>query len=118
MSLFFYKLLHIAGIMMLFLAIGGAVLRASLAEKSAKMERFIIINHGLGLFIILVAGFGQLAKIGMQFPGWVIVKLIIWLVMGALILPIKKKPELNQVWWFFALAMGVFSGYLALYKPF
>lgn len=118
MSLFFYKVLHIAGIIMLFMALGGAIVRAVLAQQSPKLEKFVLLNHGAALLIILVAGFGLLAKIGMTFAGWVIVKMFIWLIMGALILPIKKKPELNTVWWIFALLMGVFAAILGVYKPF
>ena len=99
-------------------AIGGAVVRSVLSEKSAALEKLILINHGLGLFLILVAGFGQLAKIGMVFSGWVIVKMIIWLFMGALIMPIKKKPEMKTIWWYTALVLGTLAAYLALYKPF
>ena len=118
MSLSFYKILHLVGIFMLFSAIGGAVVRSILAEKSAALEKLIIANHGLGLLLILIAGFGQLAKIGMEFSGWVIVKIVIWLVLGAMIVPIKKKPQMNKVWWYSALVFGALAAYMALYKPF
>ncbi|MCB0282649.1 MAG: hypothetical protein H6627_02925 [Calditrichae bacterium] len=118
MSLLFYKVLHLVGIIMLFAALGGAIVRAVLAQQSPKLEKFVLMNHGLALLIILIAGFGQLAKIGMTFAGWVIVKMFIWLIMGALILPIKKKPELNIVWWITALVLGTVAAIMGVYKPF
>jgi len=118
MSLLFYKVLHIIGILMLFLSIGGAVMRAAMDSKNEKLERFILINHGVSLFIIVVAGFGLLAKVGMVFTGWIVIKIVIWLIMAGLILPIKKMPEKSSVWWFFALLLGAIAAYMALYKPF
>ena len=38
-------------------------------------------------FAASVAGFGQLAKIGMQFTGWVVVKIILWLLLGRICKP-------------------------------
>ena len=118
MSLLFYKVLHIIGILMLFLSIGGAIIRAAIDQKNEKLEKFVLINHGSSLLIILVAGFGMLGKLGMVFSTWVVVKIIIWLLMGALILPIKKMPEKRAVWWFTALLLGAISAYMAIYKPF
>ena len=118
MSLMFYKVLHIIGILMLFLSIGGAIIRASIDQKSEKLEKFVLMNHGIALIIIVIAGFGMLAKLGMVFTGWVVVKIIIWLLMGALILPIKKMPEKRAVWWFTALILGSIAAFMALYKPF
>ena len=118
MSLMFYKVLHIIGILMLFLSIGGAIIRASIDQKSEKLEKFVLMNHGIALIIIVIAGFGMLAKLGMVFTGWVVVKIIIWLLMGALILPIKKMPEKRTVWWFTALILGGIAAFMAIYKPF
>jgi len=118
MSLMFYKVLHIIGILMLFLSIGGAIIRASIDQKTEKLEKFVLMNHGIALIIIVIAGFGMLAKLGMVFTGWVVVKIIIWLLMGALILPIKKMPEKRAVWWFTALILGGIAAFMALYKPF
>jgi len=120
MTFEFYKILHIIGIIMLFLGVGGAVVNSILNTKSNPIEKFVLMNHGVGLLIIIIAGFGMLAKMGggMQFPGWIIIKVVIWLVMGALIMFIKKKPGLKTLWWYLALTLGTLAGYLALFKPF
>jgi len=118
MSLLTYNLLHVIGILMLFVGIGGAIIRSVSASESKSLEKLVLMNHGIGLFLILIAGFGQLAKIGMQFSTWVVVKIIIWLLMGSLIMFIKKKPELKTLWWYGALVMGGFAAYLGIFKPF
>ena len=41
-----------------------------------------------------------------------------WLILGALIMFIKKKPELKSLWWYGALIMGGFAAYLGIFKPF
>lgn len=118
MTLTFYNVLHISGIILFFMAIGGAVIRAALEVKDKKLEKFILINHGIAGFIIIVSGFGQLAKIGMQFPGWVIIKIFIWLLLGAIIVPIKKAPDKKHLFWFIALLLGGLAAYMGIYKPF
>jgi hypothetical protein len=43
-----------------------------------------MITHGLGLLLVLVAGFGMLAKLGIHgVPTWAALKLIIWVALGA-----------------------------------
>lgn len=118
MTITFYKVFHIVGIMILFLAIGGAVIRAYLVSKSDVLEKFILINHGAAMLIILITGFGQLAKLGMEFHTWVIIKMVIWLIFGAIIMPIKKAPGKKYLLWFISVALGASAAYLALYKPF
>ncbi len=118
MTLTLYKVFHIVGIIMLFLAIGGAVLRAVLASNSEVLEKFVLINHSIASLIILVTGFWQLAKLGMEFHSWVIVKMVIWLILGGIILPIKKAPDKKYLLWFLSLALGAVAAYMALYKPF
>ncbi|MDB6139671.1 MAG: hypothetical protein JWO94_2743 [Verrucomicrobiaceae bacterium] len=83
MSLPFYNILHIVGA--LFLCIGFAAL------ISAKSARKGMMFHGIGLLILAVSGFGQLAKLGMtaHMPVWVIVKIVLWLVLG--FLPVLAK---------------------------
>jgi len=117
-SILFYKVLHLIGIIMLFLSIGGAVIRAAANQQNEKLEKFVLINHGISLLIIVVAGFGLLAKLGMIFTGWVVVKIIIWLLMAVIILPIKKMPEKKSVWWYTALILGAIAAFMAIYKPF
>jgi hypothetical protein len=114
----FYKVLHLIGILMLFLSMGGAVIRSAIGAQNEKVEKFILMNHGISLLIIVIAGFGLLAKIGMVFAGWIIIKIVIWIVMGGLLVFIKRIPGKQSLFWFLILFLGATAAVMAIYKPF
>lgn len=101
-----YKLLHLVGVFLLFISLG------SLFTKYTKAA---VIGHGIALVLLLVAGMGMTAKIG--FPGWVIAKLVIWLIFGAAIVLAKKKILQGPAAWAVMIALGTLAGYIALFKP-
>ena len=78
----------------------------------------LILLHVTLLLIALIAGFWIMAKIGLDFDGWVIGKLIIWVVFGGLMVLIKRKPEMSMVWAGLSIALGILATYLAVIKPF
>ena len=71
----FYEILHIIGIAMLFLAIGGVSVHAANGgtKATSNTRRLVGSIHGFGALLILVGGFGMLARIGLEhgegFPG-------------------------------------------------
>jgi len=74
-----YLILHLTGFLFLALSIGGFV--TSQASDRAKSLKIL---HGIGMFLLLLGGFGMLARlsIGWPFPVWTFIKLFIWLLMG------------------------------------
>ncbi|MCC6242881.1 MAG: hypothetical protein IT353_08570 [Gemmatimonadaceae bacterium] len=118
----FYEVLHIIGIAMLFVAIGGvAVHAANGGSKSASSTRGLVGSmHGLGALLILVGGFGMLARMGLvqgAFPGWLWGKLIIWTILSAIVLLPYRKPELARPFLRLLPLLAGAAVYLALYKP-
>lgn len=120
----FYEVLHIIGIAMLFVAIGGVSIHAANGGSKATSETRKLVGsvHGLGALLILVGGFGMLARIGFQhggnFPGWLWVKLIVWVILSAVVLVPYRVPSLARP---MALILPLLAGvavYMALYKPF
>lgn len=107
-----YKLLHLAGVMAVFMGLG-----ISLPPETAFRKQGGLF-HGIGLLVILVAGFGLIAKLKYGFPLWVILKLVIWLALGALPVLGKKKVLPIAAVWVLALVLGVGAAYLGIYKPF
>lgn len=117
-----YKLVHILGVLVLFLALGGlSILAANHAGDDARRQRRLVIaTHGVALFIILLGGFGMLARLGINtgFPGWIWAKLAIWVILGALVALPLRFPALARPLWLLVPVLGTAAAYMALYKPF
>lgn len=118
MDLNLYRLLHMTGVIFLFTALGGAMLAHREGAAGAAARKLSSITHGIALLIILVAGFGALAKLGLAMPGWAWAKLAIWLALGAAPVFVRKRPDLAKVWWWVLPLLGVVAAGLARYKPF
>lgn len=122
MSYSFYKVLHLFGAFLTLAALGGLALHAAIGREKAEntIRGFSAAMHGVGLLILLVAGFGALAKLGVTggFPGWVWAKLAIWVVFGAAVaLPYRSQALAKHLLWILPL-LAALNGYLAIYKPF
>jgi hypothetical protein len=121
-SLEFYKVLHIVGLVAVWMALGGATLHAANGGNRAsnKARGLVAGTHGIGLLLMLVGGFGMLAKLQLMgaMPGWVVAKLVLWLLVGgALVLPMRM-PALARPLWFALPVVAGLGAWLALYKPF
>ncbi|MDQ8159650.1 MAG: hypothetical protein P3B76_04545 [Gemmatimonadota bacterium] len=120
----FYEILHIIGIAMLFVAIGGVATHAANGGSKATSTTRPLMGsmHGVGALLILVGGFGMLARLGFlhgsSFPGWLWVKIIVWVILSAVVLLPYRRPALARP---FLLLLPLLAGvavYMALYKPF
>jgi hypothetical protein len=120
----FYEILHIVGIALMFVVVGGVAVHAANggAKKTSETRGIVATMHGLGSLLILIGGFGMLARMGFQhganFPGWLWVKIIIWLILSAITLMPYRKPVLARP---FLIVLPLLAGvavYMALYKPF
>lgn len=122
MSIEFYKLMHLLGIFTVIFSLGGMCLHViSGGTRNYSGRKWAALWHGLGLLVVLVAGFGLLAKEGLMqtgMPGWVIGKLCIWLILGGMPALIYRQPKLAKLFWILILAFGGFAVYLVMYKPF
>ena len=122
MDLSVYKLIHLIGLIMMFTSLGGLMLHAvnGGGREDNKGRKIAGMTHGLGLFLLLLGGFGMLAKLGIKWPwpGWIITKMILWLVLGGIVSVIYRKPELGKSLWFIVMLLGFGAAYLALMKPF
>lgn len=116
-----YKNIHLIGVFMVLMALGGVVLHyVSGGGQRYPWRKPVAITHGVGMFLILLGGFGVLARKGIfwSWPGWVTGKVAIWIVLGALIAVIARKPTLAKPIWWITIALSGLAAYLAGSKPF
>lgn len=118
-----YKLVHVAGLLMVFMSLGATALHAmNGGTKSSNQARGLTTaTYAVGLLLILLGGFGWLGASGMMsegMPGWTWAKLGIWMAVGALLALPNVRPEYSRLAWILAPVLGVIGGWLAGYKPF
>ena len=103
----FYQVLHIIGITMVFLGYGALLARSMAAPDNVSVRKLGSTTSGIGLLLILVAGFGLISKMGYSFASpWLIVKMLIWLALGGLIVLINRKPQLAVMLWWLLIALA------------
>ena len=114
-----YKLLHLAGIIVLFLALGGVVVHAAAGgERRHSARGLVMAAHGLGVFLVLLGGFGMLAKLEAGgIPAWLHPKLAIWLVLaGAVALP-YRRPGLARPLLVLLPVLGAIAAWIGISHP-
>ena len=102
MAILVYKVLHLVGITMIVVPLGALALHVlnGGTRTSNQHRRLLAITHGIGLLLTLVAGFGMLARLGIDgFPSWAILKTIIWLVLGAALGLLYRVPATAKIVW-------------------
>lgn len=120
MSYDFYKIMHYLGIFLTLSALGGQFVQALNGgdAKQAPARRWIGMFHGIGLLLVLVAGFGMLAKAQLPIQGWTITKLLIWVLLGGVGAVAARKRSAAGLLWVLTIVLAVSAAYLARFKPF
>lgn len=119
MSYEFYKIVHILGIALVVLSLGGIFMHVMNGgtKASNSFRKGAIISHGIGLVLILVAGFGMLAKLQLNMgAAWVVGKIVIWVLLGALVAVAYRKPQLASKLWFVVPVLVTLAAVLAVFK--
>ncbi len=117
-----YKIVHFLGIFMIFVSVGGVMLYTLNGGIKAdnSLRKTAGITHGIGLFLVLLGGFGMMARISVQWPwpGWLYTKLVIWLVLGGITGLIYKLGTTGKGLWYVVILLGTIAAYMAIFKPF
>ena len=119
-----YNVAHIVGIIMIMAALGALALHAMNGgtRDSNRAHGLIAGLHGLGAFLVLLGGFGMLARIGFEhgspFPGWLVVKIVIWLVLAGSVIVPYRRSMLGKPLLLVLPILGGLAAYMAVYKPF
>lgn len=111
MSYEFYKIMHLVALIFVVACIGVNFF----SETPKKIAR---IGGMVASFLLLVGGMGLLAKTGLGWPTWVIVKMLIWLAV-AVSAPImaRKLKEKKPLGFSLILALLTIAICLAVTKP-
>lgn len=120
MTLENYKIIHLCGLMFLFFGLGGTLALAYAGGEASKKARSLTFaTHGLGLFLILLGGFGMLARLQLihELPSWVYTKLGIWLALGGAIALAKRKPQMAWTLTMGFVILAATAAYLGITKP-
>lgn len=119
-----YKVVHYAGIFILITALGATLARAAMGGGDAPRDPWgkrLVAVHGTALFLILLGGFGMLARLdvtqGLGLPGWIWAKLGIWVVLGGILAARRRPGTAARALWLVP-ALAVVAGLVALTKPF
>lgn len=116
-----YKILHISGIVLLMLGLSAVLfLHAIKAQIPGKLKMIAYASHGIGTFLILLGGFGMLARLGLaqSMPTWVHAKLAIWVVLALAVAVAKRKAQWTGIQIIFYTLLAATATYVAVYKPF
>jgi len=116
MSFQVYTLLHIIGIVLVFMALGALAFHGANGgtKETNNVRGLIMASHGVGVLLILVAGFGMLAKLQSMsagLPGWLHPKLLVWVLIGAAPAVLVRKPEWGKAMWFVVLVLAAVAAY-------
>ncbi|MEP6591307.1 MAG: hypothetical protein ABJC19_08985 [Gemmatimonadota bacterium] len=117
-----YKVIHLLGMFLLFTVLGGIALHAlnGGTRQSNVGRKLAGALHGIALFVILLGGFGMLARLGMVrggLPGWIWAKLVIWVLLGAFGTLPYRKPVLAKPFLIVLPLLGALAAIFAIYKP-
>lgn len=117
-----YEIIHVIGIAMLFVAIGGVAVHAANGGTKANSatRRLVSIVFGAGSFLILLGGFGMMARLGLvrgMPPAWLIVKMLIWLLLSGIVLLPYRRPALARPFLVLLPLLAGVAVYMAVYKP-
>ena len=122
MPYYAYRFIHLFGIFALIVTLGAAAMHGLKGgtRKDNPWRMQLGTAHGVALFLILLGGFGMLARLGMAqggLPNWIYIKLVIWLIFGgALTAAYKGKAAAMRVLIFTPL-LGLLAAMTAWYKP-
>lgn len=111
-----YKVIHIYAVLVMVLSLG---INLVVPEKI----KFYSILSGIFTFLTLVGGFGLMARIGIKhgamFPSWIMVKILIWLLIGiGMPVAIKRFSGTKKIIALKVMLMlSLISIIMAVYKP-
>jgi len=107
-----YLLIHLSAIFVLL----GYTFYAFAAP--AETKRRVMMVTGIAALVILVTGFGMLAREHLGFPGWAIVKFVCWLGLAAMGSFAYRRRAQANAFMLLTFALAIVAAAMVLYRPF
>jgi hypothetical protein len=119
MGLNAYVLIHLIGVLFVFMAIGGTLVHVinGGTKQSNSWAKPLAAIHGAGLLAILVFGLMGLVALGVRpsdFNLYVYIKLLIWLFLGASITLPYKVAGSAKILMFVIPLLGALAAWIGL----
>jgi hypothetical protein len=116
----FYKNIHLFGMFLSMTSLGGVAIHAANGgTKASSSTRMLTASvFGVGMLLVLAGGFGQAARLGILangFPGWMIAKMAIWVIVAVLSILPYRIPALAKPIYLVVPVLGGCAAYLAIY---
>lgn len=116
-----YLNLHLFGIFLTIASLMGLAMAALMGRHllSKGLRIALASGHGVGVFLILLGGFGLLARLGIHgdWPLWIKLKLGMWGVFALLTIVVKRLPFAAKASWLLLPALAAMAAWVAIYKP-
>ena len=117
MKILIYKYLHLSGVLLVFLSYGLLIARTMFAADNKAIRKLGGILSGIGLFLILLGGFGLLAAVyGNAITWWIGAKIVLWLALGGMLVLINRARNSMALFWT-TLALGLVAAALGIFGP-
>lgn len=105
-----YKIIHLIGVAALAIGIGGML-------AAGSNRRIFSILQGIALLVMLVSGFGMLAKLHLGFPHFAMVKTVIWVLIGMMPMILRRLHAPIIVGICISLTLVGIMAWLGVLKP-
>jgi len=112
LSLKTYHVLHLSSIIVLL----GYTFYAFAAP--AETRKRVLMITGIAALLIAVSGFGMLHRLGLGFPGWVIVKAVCWLGLSAVAGFAYRRRAQADLFMLIAFALAITAVAMVYVRPF
>lgn len=119
MSYVVYKIIHYLGLFALVTTAVAALSRGARADAfEDPWRKRLGILHGVSLFLVLLGGFGMLARLGLGMEGWVWAKVILWVALGGLLAVARRSAAWSARLVVVVPLLAALAGIIAYTKPF
>jgi len=109
----FYHFIHVFSVLVLI----GYTFFAFAGPAPATRKR-VLIATGIASLLILVSGVGLMHKLGYEWHGWVITKMVVWLAISAFAGIAYRRPGARGVLGALTVLLSGIAVYMVFYKPF